>query len=104
MSREINEAGQRAAALTRQLLSFSRQQVIDPKVLDLNEIIKEMDKMLRRIIREDVELTTLPFAGLRKCKSDAGQVEQIIMNLVVNARDAMPERRQIDDRNRERGT
>jgi signal transduction histidine kinase/ActR/RegA family two-component response regulator len=88
---EIREAGQRAAALTRQLLAFSRQQVIDPQVLDLNDIIKNMDRMLRRIIREDVELTTIPFPDLRRCKSDAGQIEQIIMNLVVNARDAMPE-------------
>jgi two-component system, cell cycle sensor histidine kinase and response regulator CckA len=88
---EIRQAGQRAAALTRQLLAFSRQQVIDPKVLDLNGIIKNMDKMLRRIIREDVELTTIPFVGLGRCKSDAGQIEQIVMNLVVNARDAMPD-------------
>ncbi len=88
---EIKEAGQRAAALTRQLLAFSRQQVIDPKVLDLNDIIKNMDKMLRRIIREDVELTTIPFAELGQCRSDTGQIEQVIMNLVVNARDAMPD-------------
>ncbi len=87
---EIKEAGHRAAALTRQLLAFSRHQIIDPQVLDLNDIIKNMDKMLRRIIREDVELATLPYAGLGKCRSDADQIEQVIMNLVVNARDAMP--------------
>ena len=88
---EIKKAGELATALTRQLLAFSRQQIIDPRIVDLNDIIKNMDKMLRRLIRKDVTLTTLPFADLGKCKSDVGQLEQVIMNLVVNARDAMPD-------------
>ncbi len=88
---EIKEAGLRAAALTRQLLAFSRQQVTDPKVLDLNEIIHGVDKMVRRILGEDIELTTIPHPALDRCRADAGQMEQVLVNLVVNARDAMPE-------------
>ncbi len=87
---EISKAADRAAALTRQLLAFSRKQVLEPKVLDLNAIVTEMDKMLRRLIREDIELVSLPAEGLGRVKADPGQVEQILMNLVVNARDAMP--------------
>jgi len=87
--REIEAAAQRAAALTRQLLALSRQQVMNPKVLDLNTVIVEMDKMLRRLIGEDIDLKTVPAAELWRVKADAGQVEQIVMNLVVNARDAM---------------
>jgi len=88
---EIKKAGERAADLTRQLLAFSRQQVLAPAVLDLNEIIAKMDKLLRRVIGEDVELRTIPGPSLGKTKADPGQIEQVIMNLVVNARDAMPE-------------
>jgi two-component system cell cycle sensor histidine kinase/response regulator CckA len=87
---EIKRAGERGTALTRQLLAFSRQQILEPHVLDLNDIIKNMDKMLRRLIREDVTLATAPLVDLGNCKSDVGQIEQVIMNLVVNARDAMP--------------
>jgi two-component system, cell cycle sensor histidine kinase and response regulator CckA len=87
---EIKRAGERGTALTRQLLAFSRQQILEPHVLDLNDIIKNMDKMLKRLIREDVTLNTIPFVDLGNCKSDVGQIEQVIMNLVVNARDAMP--------------
>ena len=88
---EIKKAGERATALTRQLLAFSRQQIIEPRILDLNDIVKNMEPMLRRLIRKDVTLTILPYANLGKCKSDVGQLEQVIMNLVVNARDVMPE-------------
>ncbi|MGO8994737.1 MAG: PAS domain S-box protein [Polyangiaceae bacterium] len=87
---EITRAAQRAAGLTRQLLLFSRQQVVEPKVLDLNEILGGMDKMLKRIVGEDVDLTWVPTPDLGRIRADAGNVEQVIMNLVVNARDAMP--------------
>ena len=88
---EINKAGDRAAALTRQLLAFSRKQVLQPKVLDLNAIVSELEKMLRRLIGENVELRTALGAGLGSVRADPGQVEQIIMNLAINARDAMPQ-------------
>lgn len=88
---EIVKAGQRAASLTRQLLAFSRQQVLDPKVLDLNAVVTDMGKLLRRLIGEDVALTTQLDPALGRVKADQGQLEQVIMNLAVNARDAMPE-------------
>jgi PAS domain S-box-containing protein len=87
---EIQRAGQRAADLTRQLLMFSRQQVVQPRVLDLNELMSAMDKMLRRLIGADVELHTIPGAGLGRVRADPGSIEQVIVNLAVNARDAMP--------------
>jgi signal transduction histidine kinase/CheY-like chemotaxis protein len=87
---EIHRAGLRAADLTRQLLAFSRQQVIEPKVLDLNEVLVGMDKMLRRLLGEDVELVTIPSESLGRVRADPGSIEQVVMNLVVNARDAMP--------------
>jgi signal transduction histidine kinase len=87
---EIRNAADRAAALTRQLLAFSRKQVLQPKVLDLNSIVPGMEKMLRRMIGEDLELRTALEPDLGNVKADPGQIEQIIMNLVVNARDAMP--------------
>jgi two-component system, cell cycle sensor histidine kinase and response regulator CckA len=93
-SRDINEirkAGMRAASLTRQLLAFSRKQILEPKVLDMNAIVVELEKMLRRLIGEDVRLTIVQAQGLRRIKADPGQIEQVIMNLVVNARDAMPQ-------------
>jgi PAS domain S-box-containing protein len=87
---EIHKASQRAEDLTRQLLAFSRRQILDFKVLDLNTFIQDLDKMLRRILGEDIELVTLLAEDLEKVKTDPGQIEQVIMNLSVNARDAMP--------------
>jgi CheY-like chemotaxis protein len=88
---EIRRACQRATALTRQLLAFSRRQVLEPKVLDLNAVVSRMEQMLRRLIGEDIELTTSLHPALGRVKADPSQVEQILMNLVVNARDAMPQ-------------
>ncbi len=86
---EIESAGRRAAALTQQLLAFSRKQVLEPKILDLNSIVADVEKMLRRLIGEDVELEIIPGSGLGTVKADRGQIEQVILNLAVNARDAM---------------
>ena len=86
---EIEKAGERAANLTRQLLAFSRRQIVKPQVINLNELILNMDKMLRRVIGEDLELITLCNPKLGPVKVDPGQIEQILMNLAVNARDAM---------------
>jgi len=86
----IRQAGLRAATLTRQLLAFSRQQVLQPRIVDLNEVCTGMEKILRRVIGEDVELTSVAGPGLLKIMVDPGQMEQVIMNLAVNARDAMP--------------
>ena len=83
-------AGERAASLTRQLLAFSRRQVLEPKVIDLSRVLANTENMLRRLIGEDVELVTTLKAGLAPVKVDPGQIEQVIMNLAVNARDAMP--------------
>ena len=88
---EVRKAGERAAALTRQLLAFSRQQLLEPRTLELNQIVLGLEKMLRRLMGEDIELSLLLSHVLGKIHADPGQIEQIIMNLVVNARDAMPE-------------
>ncbi|MGH7476199.1 MAG: MHYT domain-containing protein [Longimicrobiales bacterium] len=87
---EIDKAADRAANLTRQLLAFSRKQVVAPQILDLNAVITSMERMLRRLIGEDIELHTELTAGLDHIEADPGQIEQLVVNLVVNARDAMP--------------
>jgi PAS domain S-box-containing protein len=87
---EIERAGERAAALTRQLLAFSRKQLLQPKVLDLNSIVAETQKMLGRLLGEDVDIQTVLDPATGRIKADPGQIEQVIMNLAVNARDAMP--------------
>jgi PAS domain S-box-containing protein len=87
---EIKKAGVRATVLTRQLLAFSRQQVLQPQVVDLNEIAAGVEAMLRRLLGEDVELALLTARTVGRVYADPGQVEQVIMNLVINARDAMP--------------
>ena len=87
---EIRKAANRAAELTRKLLAFSRRQMLAPRVLDLNSLVADLDKMLRRVIGDDIELVTQTDPDLAPVKADPGQVEQVILNLVVNARDAMP--------------
>jgi two-component system cell cycle sensor histidine kinase/response regulator CckA len=88
---EIEKAGQRAASLTRQLLAFSRQQVLAPAVLNINTLISEMEKMLPRLIGEDIEIVIALDPAIGRVKADHGQLEQVVMNLAVNARDAMPD-------------
>jgi two-component system, cell cycle sensor histidine kinase and response regulator CckA len=88
---QILKAAKRAAALTRQLLAFSRQQVLQPRILDLNAVVSEMDDLLRRLIGEDVTLVMTAGPGLGSVEADQGQIQQVIMNLAVNARDAMPD-------------
>jgi len=87
---EIKTAGERAASLTRQLLAFSRKEIIQPRILDLNKLVTDIEKMLGRLIGEDIELLTILEPALWRVEADPGQVEQVIMNLAVNARDAMP--------------
>ncbi|MCC7000130.1 MAG: PAS domain S-box protein [Deltaproteobacteria bacterium] len=87
---EVQLAGERAAALTRQLLAFSRKQVLRPVVLDLGQVLVEMDKLLRRTLGEDIELRMVQAPGLGLVRADPGQLEQVLLNLAINARDAMP--------------
>jgi two-component system cell cycle sensor histidine kinase/response regulator CckA len=86
---EIGKAGLRATRLTKQLIAFSRKQILQPQILDLNRIVSNMDKMLRRLIGEDVELVTILGGNIGKVKADPGQIEQVVVNLALNARDAM---------------
>ncbi len=88
---EVLRAADRAGNVTRQLLAFSRKQIHQPRVIDLNEILTEMTAMIRRLIGEDVKLTTSAAPDLGRVKADPGQIEQVMLNLIVNARDAMPE-------------
>jgi CheY-like chemotaxis protein len=90
-AQEISNATQRATSLTRQLLAFSRKQMLAPKVLDLNEVVAENLKMLTRMIGEDIDLVMVPGPGLGAVRADPGQIDQVIMNLAVNGRDAMPQ-------------
>jgi PAS domain S-box-containing protein len=87
---EIAEAAERAAGLTRQLLAFSRRQLLAPRVVDLNDVVARMEGLLRRLIGEDIELATRLDAGLGPVRADPNQLEQVVMNLAVNSRDAMP--------------
>jgi two-component system cell cycle sensor histidine kinase/response regulator CckA len=98
---EIEKAGQRAAALTRQLLAFSRQQILTPVILNLNDLIMDMQKMLPRLIGEDIAVSVALAPQLRSVRADKNQIEQVILNLAVNSRDAMPRRRQTSHRNRQ---
>ena len=86
----IKRSGERAAALTRQLLAFSRKQILQPKIIDLNQIVVDMNKMLHRLIGEDIDLLMGLAADLGKVKADPNQIEQVLLNLSINARDAMP--------------
>jgi PAS domain S-box-containing protein len=88
---EIEKASQRAVSLTRQLLAFSRQQVLEPAIFNLNTLVSDMEKMLPRLIGEDIQLNLMLASAIGHVKADPGQVEQIVMNLAVNARDAMPD-------------
>jgi PAS domain S-box-containing protein len=88
---QILKAAERAAGLTRQLLAFGRKQVLKPRILDLSALVSEMDEMLRRVLGEDISLATVREPRLGNVRADPGQIEQILMNLAVNARDAMPE-------------
>ncbi len=97
---EIKAASMRAAALTKQLLAFSRRQVLQPRIFDLNDVVRNMDRMLRRIIGENIELVVTTDDRLCPVKADPNQIDQVILNLVVNARDAMPQGGQLGIRTR----
>jgi two-component system cell cycle sensor histidine kinase/response regulator CckA len=89
---QIERAAERASTLTRQLLAFSRRQVLRPQIINLNEVVTGLEKMLRVLLREDIEFETVLAPDVEPTYADPGQVEQVILNLVVNARDAMPDR------------
>src|SRR5271166_2750435 len=90
MPSEIEKAGQRAASLTKQLLAFSRQQALTPAILNLNTLASDMEKMLPQLLGEDVKVILIRDPHLGNVKADQSQIEQVILNLAVNARDAMP--------------
>jgi signal transduction histidine kinase len=96
MLAEVLKAGDRAAALTAQLLAYSRKQLLQPRIIDLNELLAGTEKMLRRIIGEDIDLHLAPAQGLHRVKVDPAQMEQVVMNLCVNSRDAMPRGGRLD--------
>jgi CheY-like chemotaxis protein len=87
---EIQKAAERGAGLTRQLLAFGRKQLLQPHVLDLNEVVGDIERMLRRVVGEDIRLVTTAGAGLGRIRADPGQIEQVLVSLAANARDAMP--------------
>ena len=87
---EIRNAGERARELTRQLLAVARRQVVEPRVMDLNEVLRDAERLLRRVLGEDVALIVIPATDLWRVKADAAQMQQVVLNLAVNARDAMP--------------
>ena len=98
----IAEAAQKAASLTRQLLAFSRQQVLAPRVLSLNDVVRGSGRMLQRLVGEDIEMVTRLVPDAHPVRADPGQLEQVLLNLAVNARDAMPTGGSIDDRDGQR--
>jgi two-component system cell cycle sensor histidine kinase/response regulator CckA len=87
---QIKSAADRAAGITRQLLAFSRKTVLSPRVINLNEVVLNLDSLLRRLIGDDIEVFTVPAKDLGSVKADPSQIEQVVMNLALNARDAMP--------------
>ncbi len=92
---------QRAATLTHRLLAFARQQPLDPEPLDVGRLVSAISELLRRTLGEDIAIETVLAGGLWQTRVDANQLENVLLNLAVNARDAMPKRRQADDRNRQ---
>jgi nitrogen-specific signal transduction histidine kinase len=88
---QVVKAAERATDLTRQLLAFGRRQVVQAKLLNLNTLVQDMDRMLRRVMGDDIQLVTVPHPGLDTVRADSGQIEQVVLNIAVNARDAMPQ-------------